>query len=432
MASNLELIAVLEHIEREKGVSRTVLIEAIESALATAAKKILHNTEVEVTAKIDPLTGEIDVSSEGKKLKSTEFGRIAAQTAKQVIIQKIRDAERDVIYDEFEPKVNHVINGTVYRYDKGTVIIDLGKAEAILPKREQSPRDIYRQGDRIRVFVTEVSKSLKGPQIIVSRSHPGLVKRLFELEVPEVLDGIVEIKSVSREAGDRAKIAVWSKDEKVDCVGACVGMRGQRVKNIVRELQGEKIDIVRWSDNVSEFVRAALSPAECLLIQVESQEEKRVTVVVDDEQLSLAIGKNGQNVRLASKLSGWNIDIKSKAENVEAAALKLSASLGEASVADMEALSAKVKESLDAAGIKTVAALKAMTREQLLEIEGIGEKTADKIIEAAQAASQESPESAEEAARAAAERELEASVKSNLLSREPKTRERSSESVQGE
>jgi N utilization substance protein A len=432
MASNLELIAVLEHIEREKGVSRTVLIEAIESALATAAKKILHNPEVEVTAKIDPLTGEIDVSSEGKKLKSTEFGRIAAQTAKQVIIQKIRDAERDVIYDEFEPKVNHVINGTVYRYDKGTVIIDLGKAEAILPKREQSPRDIYRQGDRIRVFVTEVSKSLKGPQIIVSRSHPGLVKRLFELEVPEVLDGIVEIKSVSREAGDRAKIAVWSKDEKVDCVGACVGMRGQRVKNIVRELQGEKIDIVRWSDNVSEFVRAALSPAECLLIQVESQEEKRVTVVVDDEQLSLAIGKNGQNVRLASKLSGWNIDIKSKAENVEAAALKLSASLGEASVADMEALSAKVKESLDAAGIKTVAALKAMTREQLLEIEGIGEKTADKIIEAAQAASQESPESAEEAARAAAERELEASVKSNLLSREPKTRERSSESVQGE
>jgi N utilization substance protein A len=432
MASNLELIAVLEHIEREKGVSRTVLIEAIESALATAAKKILHNPEVEVIAKIDPLTGEIDVSSEGKKLKSTEFGRIAAQTAKQVIIQKIRDAERDVIYDEFEPKVNHVINGTVYRYDKGTVIIDLGKAEAILPKREQSPRDIYRQGDRIRVFVTEVSKSLKGPQIIVSRSHPGLVKRLFELEVPEVLDGIVEIKSVSREAGDRAKIAVWSKDEKVDCVGACVGMRGQRVKNIVRELQGEKIDIVRWSDNVSEFVRAALSPAECLLIQVESQEEKRVTVVVDDEQLSLAIGKNGQNVRLASKLSGWNIDIKSKAENVEAAALKLSASLGEASVADMEALSAKVKESLDAAGIKTVAALKAMTREQLLEIEGIGEKTADKIIEAAQAASQESPESAEEAARAAAERELEASVKSNLLSREPKTRERSSESVQGE
>lgn len=432
MASNLELIAVLEHIEREKGVSRAVLIEAIESALATAAKKILHNPEVEVTAKIDPLTGEIDVSSEGKKLKSTEFGRIAAQTAKQVIIQKIRDAERDVIYDEFEPKVNHVINGTVYRYDKGTVIIDLGKAEAILPKREQSPRDIYRQGDRIRVFVTEVSKSLKGPQIIVSRSHPGLVKRLFELEVPEVLDGIVEIKSVSRESGDRAKIAVWSKDDKVDCVGACVGMRGQRVKNIVRELQGEKIDIVRWSDNVSEFVRAALSPAECLLIQVESQEEKRVTVVVDDEQLSLAIGKNGQNVRLASKLSGWNIDIKSKAENVEAAALKLSASLGEASVADMEALSAKVKEALDAAGIKTVAALKAKTREQLLEIEGIGEKTADKIIEAAIVATQESPESAEEAARAAAERELEASVKSNLLSREPKVRERSSESAQGE
>jgi N utilization substance protein A len=428
MMGNSELIAVLEHIEREKGVSRTVLIEAIESALAMAAKKILHNPEAEVTAKMDPITGVIDVISEGKKIKSTEFGRIAAQTAKQVIIQKIRDAERDVIYDEFEPKVNHVINGTVYRYDKGTVIIDLGKAEAILPKREQSPRDIYRQGDRIRVFVMEVSKSAKGPQIIASRNHPGLVKRLFELEVPEVLDGIVEIKSVSREAGDRAKIAVWSKDEKVDCVGACVGMRGQRVKNIVRELQGEKLDIVRWSDNISDFVRAALSPAECLLIQVDSQEEKRVTVVVDDAQLSLAIGKNGQNVRLASKLTGWNIDIKSKAENVEAAAQKLSASLGEASVAGLESLSAKVRETLEAAGITTVAALKAMTREQLLELEGIGEKTADKIIEAAQAASQETPESAEEAARAAAERELEASVKSNLLSRDTKTKSRSSES----
>lgn len=428
MIGNAELIAVLEHIEREKGVSRTVLIEAIESALATAAKKILHNPEAEVTAKIDPLTGSIDVVSEGKKLKSTEFGRIAAQTAKQVIIQKIRDAERDVIYDEFEPKVNHVINGTVYRYDKGTVIIDLGKAEAILPKREQSPRDIYRQGDRIRVFVMEVSKSAKGPQIIVSRNHPGLVKRLFELEVPEVLDGIVEIRSVSREAGDRAKIAVWSKDEKVDCVGACVGMRGQRVKNIVRELQGEKIDIVRWSDNVTEFVRAALSPAECLLLQVESQEEKRVTVVVDEEQLSLAIGKNGQNVRLASKLTGWNIDIKSKAENVEAAAQKLSASLGEASVADLEGLSEKVKQSLEAAGVKTVEALRQMTKEQLVELEGIGDKTADKILEAAQAASQESPESAEESARAAAQRELEASVKSNLLSREPKSKSRSTES----
>ncbi len=429
MMGNSELIAVLEHIEREKGVSRTVLIEAIESALAMAAKKILHNPEAEVTAKMDPLTGSIDVISEGKKIKSTEFGRIAAQTAKQVIIQKIRDAERDVIYDEFEPKVNHVINGTVYRYDKGTVIIDLGKAEAILPKREQSPRDIYRQGDRIRVFVMEVSKSAKGPQIIASRNHPGLVKRLFELEVPEVLDGIVEIKSVSREAGDRAKIAVWSKDEKVDCVGACVGMRGQRVKNIVRELQGEKLDIVRWSDNISDFVRAALSPAECLLIQVDSQEEKRVTVVVDDSQLSLAIGKNGQNVRLASKLTGWNIDIKSKAENVEAAAQKLSASLGEASIASIESLSAKVRETLEAAGITTVAALKAMTREQLLELEGIGEKTADKIIEAAQAASQETPESAEEAARAAAQRELEASVKSNLLSRDTKTTNSSSESA---
>lgn len=311
---NNELIAVLEHMEREKGVSREVLIDAIQQALVMAARRVVHDREAEITATIDPQTGEMKVLHNGKAVKSNDFGRIAAQTAKQVIIQKIRDAERDVIYEEFEPKVNHILSGTIFRQDKGAVIVDLGKTEAIIPKREQSPRDVYRQGDRVRVFILEVNRTAKGPQIIASRTSAGLVKKLFEIEVPEIMESIVEIKSIAREAGDRSKIAVWSKDEKIDCVGACVGMRGQRVKNIVRELQGEKIDIVRWNDDVIQYVRNALSPAECASIQVADAMEKKITVIVDDDQLSLAIGKNGQNVRLASKLTGWSIDIKSKSE----------------------------------------------------------------------------------------------------------------------
>ncbi len=315
---NADLIAVLESMEREKGVSREVLLQAVETALVSAAKRVLKEKEAEVDVKINPETGDIVVTSNGERIESREFGRIAARTAKQVIIQKIREAEKDVIYDEFHHRVNTLINGAVYRYERGAVILDVGKTEAILPKSEQSPRDRFRQGDRIRAYVLEVSKTIKGPQIVVSRTHPGLVKKLFEMEVPEVLESIVEIKNVSREPGDRAKIAVWSKDEKVDCVGACVGLRGSRVKGIVKELQGEKIDIVRWSENTADYIQAALSPAQCSQIQVVSQEEKRVDVLVDDDQLALAIGKNGQNVRLASKLTGWNIEIKSKKEAASA------------------------------------------------------------------------------------------------------------------
>ena len=402
-----ELLAVLENIEREKGISREVLISSVEAALVSAAKKVLHDKDKEVTVKIDVESGRIKIYSEGKEIVSNEFGRIAAQTAKQVIFQKIREAERDVIFNEFNDKSSSIVNGTVYRFEKGALLIDLGKTEAILPKREMSPRDSYRQGDNIRAYVLEVNRTAKGPQIILSRSHPGFVKCLFELEVPEVADGMVEIKSVSRESGERTKIAVWSKNDKIDCVGACVGIRGSRVKGVVKELQGEKIDIVRWSDGVEEFIKAALSPAEVATVKILSNEDKKVEVIVNDDQLSLAIGKNGQNVRLASKLTGWSIDIRSKKDIVkeQLEAQMTPAAEGESvaavEVSDDSAIEAlelgpKLTDSLKAAGYNTVAELKATTKEQLLEVKGVGKKTVEKILEAIGVAPAEDAASEEE------------------------------------
>lgn len=402
-----ELISVLENIEREKGISRQVLIESIEAALVSAAKKVLHDKDKEVDVKIDVETGKIRIYSDGKEIVSNEFGRIAAQTAKQVIFQKIREAERDVIFNEFHAKADSIVSGMVYRYDKGALLIDLGKTEAILPRREMSPRDNYRQGDSIRAYVLEVSRSAKGPQIVLSRAHPSFVKALFQLEVPEIAEGTVEIKSVAREAGDRAKIAVWSKNEKIDCVGACVGIRGSRVKGVVKELQGEKIDIIRWSEDVDEYVRAALSPATVSGLKILSSEDQKVEVIVDDDQLSLAIGKNGQNVRLASKLTGWGIDIRSKKEIVKE---KLEASMSDGSEAaeaespaqtqpqdaagayELEGVGPKVIEALRAAGFETKESLAGVTREALMNVKGVGEKTVEKILKALGAADEGSQE----------------------------------------
>ncbi len=396
---SLELLTVLENIEREKGISQRVLIESVEAALVSAAKKVLHDKDKDVQVKIDLATGKINIYSDGKEIVSNEFGRIAAQTAKQVIFQKIREAERDVVFNEFYGKLDSITSGTVYRFEKGSLLVDLGKTEGILPKREMSPRDSYRQGDQIHAFILEVNKTAKGPQVILSRSHPGFVRALFELEVPEVAEGTVEIKSVSREAGDRTKIAVWSKNEKVDCVGACVGIRGSRVKGVVKELQGEKIDIVRWSQNVEEFVRAALSPAEISSVKILDEEEKKAEVVVGDDQLSLAIGKNGQNVRLASKLTGWSIDIRSKKD---VAKQILDATLGDQSqetvqspgLESVEGIGPKTAQALTAAGYKTVEELKKATQEDLMSIPGIGQKTIQKIMTAlgTQTPTEEKPE----------------------------------------
>lgn len=394
---NGELLAVLDHIEREKGISKEVLIQTVESALVSAARKIVGNKAGEVTVKVDKETGSIKIFSEGKEITSADFGRIAAQTAKQVIIQKIREAERDVIFSDFQSRLGDITTGIVHHVGKQGIVVDLGRTEGLLPYKEQAPRETYRQGERVRAYVLDVKKTSRGPQIILSRAHPGLVKRLFELEVPEIYEGIVEIKSVSREAGERSKIAVYSKEEKVDSVGACVGMRGGRVKNIVRELNGEKIDIVRWSDDVKEYITNALSPAQVLTIKV-NKEAQKVEVIVEDDQLSLAIGKHGQNVRLAAKLTGWGIDIKSRAQAQEEKEKKAQAEKEIETVTAEEKVSGttpfsavklpgvglKIELLLEKAGFDTLEKLAESSLEDITQIKGIGVKTAVKMLKAAQ------------------------------------------------
>ena len=306
-------------------------------------------------------------------MASKEFSRIAAQTAKQLIIQKIREAERDVIFNDFQNRIGNITSGSVHRIEKGNVIVDLGRAEALLPRREMPLNHEYRQGDRIRAYILEVRKTARGPQIILSRTHTDLVRRLFELEVPEIDEGIVEIKAISREPGDRTKVAVHSKEEKVDCVGACVGMRGSRVKEIVKELHGEKIDIVRYSEDVREYITAALSPAKVMDITME-QEAGKVLVTVEDDQLSLAIGKKGQNVRLAAKLTGWDINIKSKSELTKEASFD---------IGELTGVGPKLKETLLEAGFKTLGFLAKASLEDLKKVKGLGAKTAEKLLKSA-------------------------------------------------
>lgn len=342
---NLEFINALKEIEKEKGISAEVLLQAIEHALLTAYRKnfgsaqnarieIERDTgEIKVFAKknvveavTDPrleitpeearrLNPAYDSSSDTVEVEVTpsNFGRIAAQAAKQVVVQQIREAERGLIYEEFLSREGDIVTGVVRRQEAKNIYIDLGRAEALLAPSEQIPTEKYNRGDRIKTYVTEVKKTTKGPQILVSRTHPGLLKRLFELEVPEIYEGIVELKAVAREPGTRSKIAVYSKDENVDSIGACVGPKGMRVQAIVNELRGEKIDIIKWSSNPKEFVANALSPAKVILVAI-NEEEKVAKVVVPNNQLSLAIGKEGQNARLAARLTGWKIDIKSESQ----------------------------------------------------------------------------------------------------------------------
>ena len=373
---NEELLAVLEHLEREKGIKKEILIEAVESALLSAARKDLGPDAKEIEVKLNPQTGEIQVISCGKEVTSGKFGRIAAQTAKQVIIQKIREAERDVIYEEFHKKIDTLTNGLVHRFEKGNIIIDLGKTEAILPKSEQSPKEAYRQGERIRAYILEVRKTPKGPHIVLSRTNAGLVRRMFELEVPEIYEGIVQIKSIAREASERTKIAVYSNDEKVDCVGACVGMRGSRVKDIVRELRGERVDIIRWNESPKEFIASALSPAKISTMEID-EKKKSACVIVAEDQLSLAIGKRGQNVRLACKLTGWNIDIRSAAKIKE---IEKEERKKRPKFAGLSGVGEKTQGALIEAGFKTLAQIAGAEISALTKIKGIGKKKAEKLI----------------------------------------------------
>jgi len=341
---NAEFMQAFEQLGKEKGISSEVLFEAIEAALISAYKRNFRSAQ-NVRVALDKTSGEIRVYAkktvtetvkdplleislaDARKLDPRyeiddvvevevtpkNFGRIAAQTAKQVVVQRIREAERGMIYEEFSNRESEIVTGIVQRTEQNNVYIDLGKAEAILSNTEKIPTETYRHGERIKTYIVEVKKTPKGPQILVSRTHPGLLKRLFELEVPEIHDGIVEIKSVAREPGYRSKISVYSRDENVDPVGACVGHKGMRVQTIVNELRGEKIDIVRWHADPAKYIANALSPAKVISVEI-NELEKSSRVIVPDYQLSLAIGKEGQNARLAAKLTGWKIDIKSETQ----------------------------------------------------------------------------------------------------------------------
>ena len=369
-----EFLSVLAQLEREKGIDRNILIEAVKQALAIATKKIVKITsqdaEAEVRVEIDSEKGDIHVYVGDREIVSSEFGRIAAQTARQVIIQKIREAEKDNVYNEYKDKEGSIVGGVVYRLERKAVILDLlGKAEGIIPSSFLSPLDHFRIRERVKAFVYEVKKE-RGVQIILSRRHEGLVRKLFNLEVPEIGEGIVEIKAIARDPGERTKIAVVSKDDKVDCVGACVGIRGSRVKSIIEELRGEKIDIVRWSEDIKEFMKMALSPAVISMIELD-RENRRAKVLVAADQLSLAIGRKGQNVRLASKLVGWEIDVRSR-ESIEENIKKLLV---------LKAVGKKVAATLVDAGYNSLNALAKAGVAELSSLKGLGKKKVASIIE---------------------------------------------------
>jgi transcription termination/antitermination protein NusA len=430
-----QLYQQIELISREKHIEPEIIIAAIEDAMVVAARKY-YRTEEELRSKFNQTTGQVEVYSvhmvveevadpvreislndarkrqpdvevggEITESKPTDvLGRIAAQTAKQVILQKVREAERDTIYNEFHTRVGELINSVVKRMEGPDIIVDMGRTEARLPKREQSRLEAYNVGDRLRVTIRAVERAAKGPQVVVSRADPALVQRLFEMEVPEIYDGTVQIRAVAREAGERTKIAVESRDKDVDPVGACVGMKGMRVQSIIRELRGEKIDIIPFNDETVAFAQKALSPAKVTRVQIIDPEEKRLEVIVEDTQLSLAIGKKGQNVRLASKLIGWNIDIKSEEEKrreIEAQMAALTAP-GTA-LTQLAGVGPKTIEKLEAAGVTSIEKLADMTPEQLVEIPGIGEKMVEKIhqsvaayfeaLETAATAAPDAPES---------------------------------------
>ena len=408
------LTQTIEQISREKHIEPEVIVAAIEDAMVVAARKY-YKTEEDIRSRFNPDTGHVDVFAvrtvveqvadpqreitvaEAQKFdpqaaigseilfsKPTDvLGRIAAQTAKQVILQKVREAERDTIYNEYNGRVGEMVNCIVKRTEGPDLIVDIGRTEARLPKREQSRLESYNLGERLRVAIKLVERAARGPQVVVSRADGMLVQRLFEMEVPEIYDGTVRIRAVAREAGERTKIAVESRDKEVDPVGACVGMKGMRVQSIIRELRGEKIDIIPYSEEIVAFAQKALSPAKVTRVQIVDTEEKRLEVIVEDTQLSLAIGKKGQNVRLASKLIGWNIDIKSEEEKRQEIEEQMSALTAPVTpLSDLKGVGPKTLEKLEAHGITNIERLADMSAEQLLEIPGIGEKMVEKIRQA--------------------------------------------------
>ncbi|RKX23216.1 MAG: transcription termination/antitermination protein NusA [Candidatus Zixiibacteriota bacterium] len=403
-----DILEALALIAREKNIDLDVVISNVEESLLAAAKKRYPDLE-NISFKLSRQTGEITMIAvkkvveevtdkmteilldEARELDKTaelgdemeiflevdeEFGRNAIGTAKQVLIQKVRESERDKIYDEFITRVGQLASGTVQQIDKGNLIINLGKAEAILPIKEQIPREKYRQGDRIRAYILDVQKMTNGPQIILSRVSNEFLRRLFELEVPEIFERVIEIRSIAREPGERTKLAVYSADERIDPVGACVGIKGVRVQSIVRELNNERIDIIPYSTSPELFVTRALAPAKVIEIDI-FEDEEAMTVAVEDEKLSLAIGKAGQNARLASKLTGWKINIMSETEYNE---MKKREAEEMVQVGDMEGVGAKLKEKLVSHDYNTVQQLAKAEVEDLIKIDGVGPKKAETLI----------------------------------------------------
>src|ERR1700754_5233498 len=410
------LYQAIETMSHDKGINPEIVVGAVEDAIALATRKY-YKTQENMRGEFDKETGEIrayvyktvieddteieedpenyitlteaqelapgvEVGAELRFYKDTSpLGRIAAQMAKQVIFQKVREAERDTVYNEYNHRVGEIINATVKRIEPMDVIFDLGKAEARMPKREQSRLEQFTVGERVRVVLLRVDRAAKGPQVIVSRAAPELVQSLFQSEVPEIYDNTVVIRAIAREAGERTKIAVQSRDKDVDPVGACVGMKGMRVQSIIRELRGEKIDIIEFSEEITTFAEKALQPAKVSRVSITDLGEKQLEVIVDDTQLSLAIGKKGQNVRLAAKLLGWKIDIKSEEEKRQEVEQAMAALGGGPStpIEQVTEIGESVLEKLIAAGITTVEHLADMTAEELGEVPGIGEKSVEKI-----------------------------------------------------
>ncbi|MCW5551166.1 MAG: transcription termination/antitermination protein NusA [Verrucomicrobiae bacterium] len=409
---NADFLAVLEFWEREKGISRDVLVSAVQEALLSAAKKAVGPAR-ELRVEIDPKSGDIRAFAklvvadrviskhdqisvfDSRRVKPdaqvgdeievevtpTGFGRIASQYAKQALMQQIRRAEKALIFTEFKDRVGDIISGTVRRFDRSDVLVDLGKYEALLPNKERVPTEEYQVGERIRCYVKAVEQGPHGPEIILSRADPRFVVKLFQLEVSEINDGTIEIKGIAREPGFRTKLAVWTRDEKVDPVGACVGLRGQRVKNIVRELNNEKVDIIRWDPNVRNFITNALSPAKLKMFEIDDA-SKRAKIIVSEDQLSLAIGKRGQNARLTSKLTGWQVDIE--AEVVVTKGFEEKVAEAVESLAAIPGISRENADALVHAGLTRLEDLLQADTSDLADIPQVGEQ-ADAVMEAARA-----------------------------------------------
>jgi N utilization substance protein A len=405
----------IEQISKEKNIDPKVIIDALEDAMVAASRKY-YKTNEDINARFDPETGMVEIFAvkrvvelvenpsleisveEAKQIdeslevddtvempKPTDvLGRIAAQTAKQVILQKVREAERQNIYNDYSQKIGELVNGVIKRFEGPDIIVDVGKTEALLPLREQSRAETYKQGERVRAVIVKVLPVAKGPQVILSRTDSQLLIHLFEMEIPEIYDGTIVVKNAVHEPGDRAKVAVASMDRDVDPVGACVGMKGSRINSIIRELRGEKIDIVQWSDDPAQYAANALNPAKISKVLILDPSEKRMEVIVEEKQQSLAIGKKGQNVRLASKLIGWQIDIKSE-EQKKQEVLSVMESLTSSStpLGELEGISDRIIEKLREAGIENVERILELGESELQEIPGVGEKTAAKIMEAA-------------------------------------------------